>query len=262
MEYTTIDFAVKNSIARITLNRPEANNSINLELARDLMYAAMSCSEDTTVRAVIITGAGKVFCPGGDVKTFASQGKNLPYYLRDVTTHLHAAVSKLARLDSPVIAAVNGVAAGAGMGLVCASDFALAAESARFTMAYTRIGLAPDGGSTYYLTRLVGFRKALDLILTNRQLSAKEALEMGIVNQVVPDSDLVKQAEALATQIASGATRAYGASKRLIHSAWTETLETQMEMESQALCSLAHTKDAQEAIAAFVEKRAPKLKGQ
>jgi 2-(1,2-epoxy-1,2-dihydrophenyl)acetyl-CoA isomerase len=261
MKYSTIDFEVKDSIARITLNRPDASNSINLELAKDLMYAAMSCSEDPTVRAVIITGAGKVFCPGGDVKTFATKGKDLPYYFRDVTTHLHAAVSRLARLDAPVIAAVNGVAAGAGMGLVCASDFALAAESARFTMAYTRIGLAPDGGSTYYLTRLVGLRKALDLTLTNRQLSAKEALELGIVSQIVPDAELTARVEALAIQIASGATKAYGAAKRLMHSSWTETLETQMELESQALCSMAHTEDAQEAIAAFAEKRTPKLKG-
>jgi len=261
MEYTTIDLKIKDSIATITFNRPEANNSINLELARDLMYATMQCSEDTTVRAVILTGAGKIFCPGGDVKSFAAQGKNLPYYLRDVTTYLHAGVSRLARLDAPVIAAVNGVAAGAGMGFVCASDIALAADSARFTMAYTKIGLAPDGGSTYYLTRLVGFRKALELTLTNSQLSAKEAMEMGIVNKVVPDSNLKAQVETLANQIASGATRAYGASKRLMHSAWTETLETQMELESQALCSMAHTADAQEAIAAFIEKRIPELKG-
>ena len=262
MKYETLDFSIKDSVARITLNRPDASNSINLELAKDLMYAAIQCSEDKAVRVVVITGAGKVFSAGGDVKAFVAQGENLPYYLRDVSTHLHAAVSKLARLDAPVIAAVNGVAAGAGLGLVCASDFALAAESARFTMAYTRIGLAPDGGSTYYLTRLVGFRKALELTLTNRQLSANEALELGIVSQVVPDDELMTKVEALANELASGATKAYGAAKRLIHNAWVETLETQMELESQALCSMSHTADAKEAIAAFVEKRTPKLKGQ
>lgn len=262
MKYSTIDFKVKDGIATITFDRPDASNSINLELAKDFMYATMQCSEDPTVRVVIITGAGKVFCPGGDVKSFAAQGKNLPYYLRDVTTYLHAAVSRLARLDAPVISAVNGVAAGAGMGLVCASDFALAAESARFTMAYTRIGLSPDGGSSYYLTRIVGFRKAMELTLTNRQLSAKEALELGIVNQVVPDEELATKVESLASQLASGATKAYGAAKRLMHSAWTETLETQMELESQTIAAMAHTTDAQEAIAAFVEKRVPRLKGQ
>jgi 2-(1,2-epoxy-1,2-dihydrophenyl)acetyl-CoA isomerase len=261
MKYETLDFEIKDGIARITLNRPEANNAINLELSKDLMNAAISCSENPLVRAVIITGAGKVFCPGGDVKTFAAQGKNLPHYLRDVSTHLHAAISKLAHLDAPVIAAVNGVAAGAGMGLVCASDFALAADSARFTMAYTRIGLAPDGGSTYYLTRLVGLRKALELALTNRQLSAKEAMEMGIVSHVVSDTDLAAHVEVLANQIASGATKAFGATKRLLYNAWTETLETQMELESQALCSMAHTEDAREGIAAFIEKRTPTLKG-
>jgi 2-(1,2-epoxy-1,2-dihydrophenyl)acetyl-CoA isomerase len=262
MKYSTIDFEVKDNIARITFNRPDASNSINLELAKDFMYATMQCSEDPTVRAVVITGSGKVFCPGGDVKTFATKGKELPCYLRDVTTHLHAAVSRLSRLDAPVIAAVNGVAAGAGMGMVCASDFALAAESARFTMAYTRIGLSPDGGSSYYLTRIVGFRKAVELTLTNRQLSAKEALELGIVNQVVPDGELAAKVESLASQLASGATKAYGATKRVLHNAWTETLETQMELESQTIAAMAHTADAQEAIVAFVEKRVPMLKGE
>ena len=262
MKYTTIDFKVKDSIATITFNRPDASNSINLELAKDFMYTTMQCSEDPTVRAVIITGTGKVFCPGGDVKSFAAQGKNLPHYLRDVTTHLHAAVSRLARIDAPLIAAVNGVAAGAGMGLVCACDFALAAESARFTMAYTKIGLVPDGGSSYFLTRIVGLRKALELTLTNRQLSAHEALELGIVTRVVPDAELATAAEVLANQMASGATRAYGAAKRLIYSAWTETLETQMELESQAIAAMAHTADAHEAITAFVEKRTPRLNGQ
>jgi len=262
MKYTTIDFTVKDGIATIIFNRPDASNSINLELAKDFMYATMQCNENSAVRVVVITGAGKVFCPGGDIKSFAAQGKNLPYYLRDVTTYLHAAVSRLARLDAPVISAVNGVAAGAGMGLVCASDFALAAESARFTMAYTRIGLAPDGGSSYYLTRIVGLRKAMELTLTNHQLSATEALELGIVNQVVPDEELTVKVESLASQLASGATKAYGAAKHLLYNAWTETLETQMELESQTIAAMAHTEDAQEAIAAFVEKRTPRLKGQ
>ena len=261
MNFETILFDIKNNVAKIALNRPDANNSIDLQLSKDLMYVAMHCTENPDVRAVIITGVGNTFCPGGDVKSFANAGKDLPYLLRDITTHLHAAVSRLARLDAPLIVAVNGTAAGAGMALACSGDIVLASESARFTAAYTRIGLSPDGGLSYYLPRIVGLKQAIELTLTNRLLTAKEALELGIVTKIVPDKELMEQAEAIAVQLASGATKALGTAKRLLHRSWTETLETQLENESQALSAMAHTLDAQEAIKAFVEKRAPKLQG-
>ena len=261
MKFETIHFDIKNNVAKIVLNRPDANNSIDLQLSKDLMYVAMHCTENPDVRAVIITGAGNTFCPGGDLKSFANAGKDLPYLLRDITTHLHAAVSRLARLDAPLIIAVNGTAAGAGMALACSGDIVLASESARFTAAYTRIGLSPDGGLSYYLPRIVGLKQAIELTLTNRLLTAKEALELGIVTKIVPDKELMEQAETIAVQLASGATKALVTSKRLLYRSWTETLETQLENESQALSAMAHTLDAQEAIKAFVEKRAPKLQG-
>jgi len=261
MQYTSILFAVRDSVAQITLNRPEAKNSLNLDMAKELMHAALQCSEDPTTRAVMITGSGSTFCVGGDIKLFAAQGKNLPYLLKEMTTYLHAAVSYLTRMEAPTVVAVNGLAAGAGMSLACAGDITVAAESARFTMAYTRMGLTPDGGSTYFLSRIVGLKQALDLVLTNRQLSAQEALNLGIVTRVVPDAELLPQAEAIATQLAGGATRALGISKRLLHRGWTETLETQMEQESQAITAMARTSDANAAIAAFVEKRTAKFQG-
>jgi len=262
MEYRTLLFEVRGNVARITLNRPEAANSINIDMARDLMLAILRCDEDPSVRAVVITGSGSMFSAGGDLKSFVAQGDDLPYHLKEVTTYLHAAVSRMIRMDPPVIAAVNGTAAGAGMSLVCACDIVIAAESARFTMAYTRIGLTPDGSSSYFLPRLVGLKRALELTLTNRMLSAKEALEWGIVTQVVPDAELMERVNALAAQLAAGPTKAFGTAKRLLHSGWAETLETQMELESRAIADMARTTDAREGISAFLEKRTAKFKGQ
>ena len=262
MQYATLLFEVRDNVAHITLNRPEAANSINAEMASDLMHAAMYCGEDPAIRAVVIAGTGAIFCSGGDLKSFAAQGEHLPHHLRETTTYLHVAISRLTRMDPPVVAAVCGSAAGAGMSLACACDIVVAAESARFTMAYTRAGLTPDGSSTYFLPRIVGLKRALELTLTNRVLSAQEALEWGIVTRVVPDTELLTQAHALADQLAAGPTKALGAAKRLLHSGCTETLETQMEHESQAIADIGHTVDTSEGIAAFVEKRAAKFRGQ
>ncbi len=261
MSYDTIDLAVRDGIAHLTLNRPDAANSINLELARDLMEATLACDEDPRVRAVLFTGNGRMFCGGGDLKTFASQGAALPHYLKEVTTYLHAAMSRLTRMNAPVIAAVQGSAAGAGLSFVCAADIVLAADTAKFTMAYTRAGLTPDGSSTYFLSRIVGLRRALELTLTSRVFSAAEAATLGIVTRLVPEAELAGEAAALARTLAAGPTAAYGSTKRLLHAGWTGTLETQMELETRAIADIARTRDAQEGIAAFVGKRAPQFRG-
>jgi 2-(1,2-epoxy-1,2-dihydrophenyl)acetyl-CoA isomerase len=213
------------------------------------------------VRAVVLAGAGRMFCAGGDLKAFSTKGEGLPHYLKEVTTYLHAAVSRLTRMDAPVIAAVHGSAAGAGMSLACAADLVLAAEGAKFTMAYTRAGLTPDGSSTYFLARIVGLRRALELSLTNRVLSAAQALALGIVTRVVAEADLLEEARTLAATFAAGPTRAFGATKRLLHAGWTGTLETQMELETRAIADVARGPDAREGIAAFAEKRPAKFVG-
>jgi 2-(1,2-epoxy-1,2-dihydrophenyl)acetyl-CoA isomerase len=262
MEYETLVYDVRDGVATITLNRPDAANAVNLQLARDLVQVTLRCGNDAAVRAVLITGAGKMFCGGGDLKSFARHADALAQHLKEVTLNLHAAISHLARLEAPVIAAVNGSAAGAGMSLTCACDMVLAAESARFTMAYTRVGLTPDGSSTYFLSRIVGLRRALELTLTNRILSAAEALDLGLVTRVIPDPALMAEAQKLAAELAAGATRALGGAKRLLLSGWTETLETQLELESRAIAEMGRTADGVEGIVAFVEKRAPRFKGQ
>jgi 2-(1,2-epoxy-1,2-dihydrophenyl)acetyl-CoA isomerase len=186
----------------------------------------------------------------------------MPSHLKDVTTYFHAAASRLVRGKAPVVAAVQGAVAGGGLSLACACDLVLAAESAKFTMAYTKIGLTPDGSGSYFLPRLVGLKRAMELTLTNRLFSAREAEHWGIVTRIVPDGELMAQADALAVQLASGPTLAYGAAKRLLHSGWTEPLETQMELESRSIADMGRTADAREGIGAFLAKRQPTYKGQ
>jgi 2-(1,2-epoxy-1,2-dihydrophenyl)acetyl-CoA isomerase len=194
------------------------------------------------------------------VKVFAAQ-QQLPRYLREITSYLHLAVSRFARLDAPVIAAVHGPAAGGGFSLAISCDLVLAAESATFLMAYSKIGMAPDGGSTYFLPRLVGLKRATELALTNRVLPAREACEWGIVTEVVPPENLESRAEELARSLAQGPTGAFGSAKRLLHGGWNQTLETQMELESRAIAEAGGTADGHEGIRAFVEKRKAKFEG-
>jgi 2-(1,2-epoxy-1,2-dihydrophenyl)acetyl-CoA isomerase len=254
--YSTILLEISDGVAEITLNRPEAANALSAEMARELYDAVLRCDADAAVRAVLITGNGRFFCAGGDLKSFAAQGDDLPRHLKQVTGDFHAAVSRLNRMDAPVVIAVNGVAAGAGFSFALVGDLAVAAESARFTMAYTRAGLSPDGSSTYFLPRIVGLRRAKELTLTNRTLTAAEAQEWGIVNQVVADAELLATTRALARELAGGATQALGTAKRLLDSGLNATLETAMEDEAQAISALARTDDGREGIQAFLEKRA------
>jgi 2-(1,2-epoxy-1,2-dihydrophenyl)acetyl-CoA isomerase len=259
--YQTLRFEVEGAVARITLQRPEAANAIDLRLARELADAALRCDEDASVRAVVLTGAGRMFCAGGDLAAFAAAAERRPALIKELTASLHAALSRFARMRAPVIAAVNGPAAGAGFSLACACDLAVASEAARFTLAYTRVGLAPDGSSTWFLPRVVGARRALELLVTNRTLSAEEALAWGIVNRVVPAPALLGEAEAWARELAAGPTAAYGAVKRLLLSSATESLEAQMELEARAIADASRSRDGGEGISAFLEKRAPEFEG-
>ncbi len=261
MSFETLLYETRDGVAYITLNREDAANAINLEMGRDLMLAALRCDEDPGVRAVLIRAKGKIFCAGGDLGSFSSAGEGMPRLLKELTTYLHAAISSFARMSAPVVAAVHGSAAGAGFSLACASDLLMCAESAKFTLAYTRVGLTPDGSSTYYLPRLIGTRRALELMLTNRVLSSQEALAWGLVNRVVADDQLAQESEGLARQLATGPTLAFGGVKQLLLSSANESLETQMEHEARAIADAARSSDAQEGIEAFFAKRRPKFNG-
>jgi 2-(1,2-epoxy-1,2-dihydrophenyl)acetyl-CoA isomerase len=261
MAYDTIDLDVRGGVAHLTLNRPDAANGINAELSRDLFDATLDITSDPRVRAVLLTGAGKRFCGGGDLKAFADQ-EELPRHLRETLGFLHGAIAQLVRGDAPVVAAVQGSAAGAGIGLIGASDLVVAGESARFVMAYTGVGLTPDGASSWVLPRLVGLRRAMELTLTNRVLSAAEALDWGLITRVVADDDLPAEAEALATSLAGGATRALAGAKRLLHASLESSFESHLAREGDEIFAAAGRVDAVEGITAFVEKRPPQFRGE
>lgn len=248
-------------VATITLNRPDAFNAFNMKLGREIFDAALTVDEDAAVRCVVLTGAGRAFCAGGDVKEFVDNLPRIGAHVKELTTYLHGAVSRLNRSDKPVIVAVNGIAAGGGFSLALSGDIVVAAESARFTMAYSKIAATPDGSASYFLPRLVGMRRAMELYLTNRVLSAKEALEWGLVTRVAPDAELSASVDALARELAQGPTKAFGAAKRLFHQSTTESLETQMELEAQAIARSGHTEDFRDAVTAFAEKKTPTFRG-
>ena len=206
MDLENLLYEVRDGVAHITLNREKAANALNLATCQELEAAALAAQEDAAVRAVVVGAKGKMFCAGGDLPAMGEAGDDAPALLKRMTIHLHAALSILSRMDAPVVAAVGGAAAGAGFSLVCAADLAVAGESAKFTMAYTAAGLSPDGSSTYTLPRLIGRRRTAELMLLNRRLTAAEALDWGIVTQVVPDAEVDATAGKLATRLAKGPT--------------------------------------------------------
>ena len=254
--------AVRDHVATITMNRPERYNALTIRMIENLLEMVSACEEDREVRVLVLTGAGPAFCAGGDVKEFAEHLETISQHLRRLLTSFHGAISRMNRMSKPVIAAVNGVAAGAGMSLAMACDMTVAADSARFTMAYSKIGATPDGSSTYFLPRLVGLRRALELTYTNRALTAREAEAWGLVNRVVPDAELPATVKALAAELAAGPTLALGRAKRLFLMSGHESLETQMENETQFIALSSKTADFREGVKAFAEKRRPVFRGE
>jgi 2-(1,2-epoxy-1,2-dihydrophenyl)acetyl-CoA isomerase len=261
MSYETLLVERRDGVATITLNRPDAYNALNLALGRELFSAALDLDEDTEVRCVVITGAGKAFCAGGDVRDFADNLERIGVLIKELTTYLHGTVSRLCRSAKPVIMAVNGVAAGGGLSFALAGDLVIAAESARFTMAYSKIAATPDGSSSYFLPRLIGLRRTMELYFTNRVLSAREAEAWGLITRAVPDAEFKPAVEALARELAHGPTLAFGGAKRLFHQSTWESLETQMELEAQAIAASGHTHDFKNGVTAFAGKKTPTFQG-
>ncbi len=253
----TVSIEVRGAVAIVTLNRPDSANTLNMQMGRDLAAAAIACEGNAAVRAVVLTGAGKHFCFGGDLRGMVAGGEAIEPYLRELTSHLHTAISHFVRMDAPVVAAVNGTAAGAGVGLVAMSDIALAGDGAKFSLAYTGVGLTPDGSTSFYLPRVVGLKRAAELILTNRVLTATEAEQWGLVNAVVPEAEVVARAIDMAERLAAGPTHAFGESKRLLAQSMG-ALESHMALESQAIARQAASVEGREGIGAFLEKRKPK----
>ena len=253
----------EDGVAQLRLNRPKTSNGMDVPFLRAFYDAVMRCHGDPRVRAVILSGAGPNFCAGGDVKVFASKGEDLPEYLREATSWLQISAAALTRLSAPVIAAVHGFAAGGGgFGLVCACDLVFAAESAKFLTGATRVGMAPDAGTTVTLSRLVGLRKTMELLLLNPTLSAAEALDLGIVTRVVPDDALLDEALSIARRLAAGAPRANAETKRMVWEGIGRSLAEGLPDEGRTVSALSGTADAREGLAAVIERRTPRFTGQ
>lgn len=247
----------KGAVAFITLNRPDAGNAFNVPLARGLLAAVKSVERDAAVRCVVVRANGRMFCAGGDVKALHAAGDTLPALLREILSYLHPAIAGLGMMDKPVITAIQGPAAGAGIGLAAVGDIALAEPEAHFTMAYSRIGLTPDGGATWLLPRLIGLRRTQELTLTNRRVSAQDAAAMGLITRVVGGGGLAHEVSALADELADGATGALGRSKRLLLTGANTGLEMQLDAECERIAEQAATSESALGLAAFADRRKP-----
>lgn len=238
-------------VGRIVMDRPERNNAMNRPMAREMRDAAVELVVDDGVRCIVLTGTGGVFNTGADLTTLeASPGDAAQ--LRQVAGRLHGAVSQLARAPKPVIAGVNGVAAGGGMGPALCADLVLMAESARFEFAYPRIGLSGDGGSTYYLPRLVGLRTAQEIALRDDPIPAEEAVELGLATEAVPDDDFEERLAEEAATLAGGPTLAYAATKGLLRQSFDRSLDEQLAAEAETIAGLTSTADYARGIEAFL----------
>ena len=260
MSTPSVQVESRGTVALVTLNRPDSSNTLNIEIGMDLLAAAMTCSRNPAVRAVVLTGAGRHFCFGGDLRAMASKGEGAVGYLRELTGYVHSAISHFVRMDAPVIAAVNGTAAGGGVGLVAMADLAICGKSSKFNLAYSGVGLTPDCGTSFFLPRTIGAKRSLELLLLNRTLSADEAREWGLVNSVVEDEQLVEEAMRLAERLSQGATGAFGSTKRLL-AASLAGLESQMVLESETIANSSVTPEGAEGIRAFLQKRKPNFVG-
>ena len=258
--FSTLEYELQDRVATIRLNRPEAANGFNLAMATELAEVAQHCDLNPAIKAVLLTGEGRFFSAGGDLRSIAATGTNAALEVKRMADELHRAISTFQRMKSPLVVAVNGTCAGAGFSLAVTGDIVIAAASARFAMAYTSIGMSPDGSSTYFLPRLIGLRKTQELMFTNRSLTSEEALAWGLITQVTSDADLSETASAVACRLADGPLTAHAAIKALMLVTFENSLETQMELEGRFISSASASADGQEGVRAFVEKRKPVFK--
>lgn len=250
----------KNNVLFIKLNRPDKFNSFNREMALQLIAELDKAADDKTIRAILITGEGKAFCAGQDLSE--ALDPNGPGIKRIVEEHYNPIILKIRSIEKPIIAAVNGVAAGAGANIALACDIIFAARSASFIQAFSKIGLIPDSGGTFTLPRLIGFHLASALMITGDKLMAEDAKAHGIVYKVFEDTDLFEQSAIQASNIAAMPTKAIGLTKRLLNQTYNNTLSQQLDLERDLQVESAGTHDYKEGVKAFLEKRKPEFKGE
>lgn len=247
------------AVAKLTLNRPDAGNAVDLDMVKALMDAGIACDEDESIRCVVLTGAGRMFCVGGDIGGFRDAGDRFSAHIKLMTSYFHAGIARLMRMPKPLVTAINGTAAGGGFSLAILGDIALAARSAQFTVAYSAIGLTPDGGASYTLPRLVGMRKAQELMMLNPRLNAEEAVAAGLMTRVVDDAALQDEAMATAEKLAASATGALGRMRQLLLQSYGASLEQQMETEARLMADCARSLHGKAGVDAFLNKRKPEF---
>jgi 2-(1,2-epoxy-1,2-dihydrophenyl)acetyl-CoA isomerase len=261
-QYETVNLYRRGPGAKVELNRPDRMNAWNNQFSLDLLAAVREVTEDPGVRAVLVTGAGRAFSSGADLKEAAEQADGGPVDVyRILTERYHPLITGIRRMPKPVIAAVNGPAAGIGLSLALACDLVVAAESAYFSLAFVNIGLVPDGGSSLFVPSRVGFARAAELAMLGERLTARKALDWGLINQVCPDEEFGEQTSRLLDRLASGATKSYAGTKRQLNQWLYQHMEAQLEFEAQIQKEMAASGDFAEGLAAFAAKRPPRFSG-
>lgn len=255
--YETINYRIEEQVAWITLNRPDKLNAFTDQMNKDIIAALKASNKNPEVRVVIIAGSGKAFCSGEDLSGIKEDADHREMIL----TRYKPMMEALANVEKPTIAAVNGAAAGAGFSLALGCDFRIASEKAFFLQAFINIGLIPDSGSLYYLPRIVGLAKALELTILGEKISAKDAKEYGLVTSVVTPNRLIDETQAFAEELASKPTKAIGLLKRYLYKSFETPLEEMLDMEAYGQKAAGQTEDYKEGIKAFMDKRKPKYKG-
>ncbi|HUB35559.1 MAG TPA: enoyl-CoA hydratase-related protein [Solirubrobacteraceae bacterium] len=261
--FQTVRYELQDAVATLALNRPENLNAWNRQLGEDLLGALREAAADDAVRALLITGAGRAFSSGADLKDFDTDltPDGRPDVYRTLTTRYHPIMVAIREMPKPVVAAVNGPAVGIGCSLALCADLILAAESAYFLLAFVNIGLVPDGGSSLFVPTRVGIARATELSMLGERLPAPQALEWGLVNRVYPDAELMDEARTLAARLAAGPTRSYAGAKRQLNAWLYSRMEDQLELEAQIQREMAASEDFLEGAMAFVQKRPPRFSG-
>lgn len=259
--YETLQYTTTESIARIAFSRPQHMNTFNDVMARELVDVTEKIKSDSNIRAVLLHGSGHLFMAGGDISFFLNQLDRMPDCVMDIVNQLKTSVMNLMYMQKPVLASVHGSVAGVGMSLMMACDVVLAAQETKFNLAYSGIGISPDGGASYHLPRIVGVKKAMELLMFSDVFDTQTALSLGLINWVTPQSSLILETEKILHRLSQGPTQSYAQIKKLVHQSWETPLESHLLHEGEGFAHCSTTQDFKTGIQAFLKKQKPEFLG-